>query len=306
MDDEGGFLGIDTSGRQPVVRQPTPSVGHNSKQLELDKIVSEAIRGLKVVEQGEAQTTAGWIIYGKALSKAKAFTSDPDCGVEGKNPNERFGNFVSSKLEGTHPADFSAAIWAAENTDLMHKIMEDHPRIKTVRGAHAKHKANVAAENKEDGEDVETSNPETEKELNSLVEALMLGTVDQEEAKAKIESAKKSVQSAIDQFNELSDEEKISHFGEPDVIDQWSLDNTLEDGFNPRNAAISVLNSLNRLRVYGGKDSIREHIYNALDESSKMKSYEAEALVLLSEVVEELRDDLESIYKTKPNLNAMN
>ena len=40
-------------------------------------------------------------------------------------PNERFGNFVSSKLEGTHPADFSAAIWAAVNTDLMHKIMEE-------------------------------------------------------------------------------------------------------------------------------------------------------------------------------------
>ena len=306
MDDEGGFLGIDTSGRQPVVRLSTPSTGHNSRQLEVDRIVAEAVRGLKVVEEGEAKVIEGWLIYGKSLSKAKAFTSDPDCGVEGNNPNERFGNFVSSKLEGTHPADFSAAIWAAENTDLMYKIMEDHPRIKTVRGAHAKHKAIVAEENREDNEDVETPSPETEKELNSLVEALMLGTVDQEEAKAKIESAKKSVQSAIDQFNELSDDEKISHFGEPDVIDQWSLDNTLEEDFNPRNAAISVLTSLNRLRVHGGKDSIRDHISSALDESTKMKTYEAESLVMLSEVVEEFRDELEYLYKTKPNLNAMN
>ncbi len=306
MDDEGGFLGIDTSGRQPVVRQSTPSVGHNSKQLEIDKIVAEAVRGLNVVEQGEAQTTAGWIIYGKALNEAKEFTFDPDCGVVGKNPNERFGNFVKGKLPETEQKEREAAMWAAENTDLMHNIMEDHPRIKTVRGAHAKHKAIVAAENKEDDEDVETSSPETEKELNSLVEALMLGTVDQEEAKAKIESAKKSVQSAIDQFNELSDDEKISHFGEPDVIDQWSLDNTLEEDFNPRNAAISVLTSLNRLRVYGGKDSIRDHISSALDESTKMKTYEAESLVMLSEVVEEFRDELEYLYKTKPNLNAMN
>ena len=29
-----------------------------------------------------------------------------------------------------------AAMWAAENTDLMYEIMEENPRIKTVRGAH--------------------------------------------------------------------------------------------------------------------------------------------------------------------------
>ena len=302
MDDEGGFLGIDTSGRQPVVRQSTPSVGHNSRQLELDKIVAEAVRGLKVVEGGEAQTVAGWLIYGKALNKGRAMFPEDDKG---------FGLWKQDHLHGQlarvpELKEEQAAMWAADNTELMYKIMEENPRIKTVRGAHAKHKAIVAAENKEDGEDVETSSPETEKELNSLVEALMLGTVDQEEAKAKIESAKKSVQSAIDQFNELSDDEKISHFGEPDVIDQWSLDNTLEEDFNPRNAAISVLTSLNRLRVYGGKDSIRDHISSALDESTKMKTYEAESLVMLSEVVEEFRDELEYLYKTKPNLNAMN
>jgi len=301
MDDEGGFLGIDTSGRQPIVRQSTPSTGHNSRQLELDKIVAEAIRGLRVVEEGEAQTIAGWIIYGKALNVGRE--KFPNGGQGDKD----FGAWiVDRQLVGPTDHDRAAAMWAAGNTDLMYKIMEDHPRIKTVRGAHAKHKAIVAEENREDNEDVETPSPETEKELNSLVEALMLGTVDQEEAKAKIESAKKSVQSAIDQFNELSDDDKISHFGEPDVIDQWSLDNTLEEDFNPRNAAISVLTSLNRLRVHGGKDSIRDHISSALDESTKMKTYEAESLVMLSEVVEEFRDELEYLYKTKPNLNAMN
>lgn len=299
MDDDEDWLGVDLKGRQPVIErvEVERNLGHNSRQLELDEIVADAVRGLKIVEEGEARTVEGWLIYGKALNVGrKKFSGDLE-----------FGQWVSlCQLDTADRHDRSAAMWAAENTDLMYKIMEDNPRIKTVRGAHAKHKAIEADENKEEGDEVETSSPETDKELEIVVEGLKLGTVDQEEARAKIESAKKSVQAAIDQFNDLSDEDKISHFGEPTVIDQWQIDNTLEDDFSPRNAAISVLTSLNRLRVYGGKDSIREYISSALEESSKMKIYEAEALVMLSEVVEDFRDELEYLYKTKPNLNAMN
>lgn len=298
MDDDEDWLGVDLKGRQPVIErvEVERNLGHNSRQLELDEIVADAVRGLKIVSEGEAQTIAGWLIYGKALNRGrKKFSSD-----------ELFGQWVLGNLPITEHKERQAAMWAAENTDLMYKIMEENPRIKTVRGAHAKHKAIEAEENKEEGDEVETSSPETDKELEIVVEGLKLGTVDQEEARAKIESAKKSVQAAIDQFNDLSDEDKISHFGEPTVIDQWQIDNTLEDDFSPRNAAISVLTSLNRLRVYGGKDSIREYISSALEESSKMKIYEAEALVMLSEVVEDFRDELEYLYKTKPNLNAMN
>lgn len=292
---------INLDGHQPVVIQAAPSAGHNSRQLELDKIVAEAVRGLKVVEEGEARVIEGWLIHGEALNVGR------EKFPKGGQGDKDFGAWiVARQLVGPNDHDRAAAMWAAENTDLMYEIMEDNPRIKTVRGAHAKHKSVVSAEKKEDDEGVETSSPETDKELEGVVEDLELGTMDQQEAKAKIESAKKSVQSAIDKFNELSEEDKISHFGEPAVIDQWSLDNTLEPDFNPRNAAISVLSSLNRLRVHGGKDSIREHISSALDESSKMKSYEAEALVLLSEVVAEFRDDLEQLYKITPNLNSMN
>lgn len=157
MNDDGGFLGIDTSGRQPVVRQTAPSVGHNSRQLELDKIVAEALRGLKSVSEGEAQTIAGWLIYGAALNDGrKKFPEDDDYNFgKWKRAN------VYSNLEESftlHPADEAAAMWAAENTDLMYKIMEDHPRIKTVRGAHAKHKDIVAAEDKED--ETEDDTPE--------------------------------------------------------------------------------------------------------------------------------------------------
>ena len=148
MDDDGSFLGIDTSGRQPVVRQAAPSTGHNSRQLELDKIVAEAVRGLKVAEDGEAKTTEGWVIYGEALNVGrKKFDGDLE-----------FGQWVSDRqLDGPTDHERLAAMWAAENTDLMYEIMEDNPRIKTVRGAHAKHKAILAAEEKGDETEDDTS-----------------------------------------------------------------------------------------------------------------------------------------------------
>ena len=51
-----------------------------------------------------------------------------------------FGQWVAERqLAGAGDKQRTAAMWAAENTDLMYEIMEDNPRIKTVRGAHAKH-----------------------------------------------------------------------------------------------------------------------------------------------------------------------
>ena len=142
MDDDGSYLGIDTSGNQPVVRQAAPSTGHNSRQLELDKIVAEAVRGLNTVSEGEAKTIIGWLIYGKALNEGrKLFPSD-----------ELFGQWVLGNLPITEHKERQAAMWAAENTDLMHEIMEDNPRIKTVRGAHAKHKVILADEDNEEDE----------------------------------------------------------------------------------------------------------------------------------------------------------
>tara|TARA_R100000951_G_C2626503_1_gene176180 strand:- start:510 stop:1397 length:888 start_codon:yes stop_codon:yes gene_type:complete len=152
MDDDGSFLGIDTSGRQPVVRQAAPSTGHNSRQLELDKIVAEAVRGLKVVEDGEAKSAEGWIIYGEALNKGRKMFS------RGGQGDKDFGAWVvAHQLDGPSDMERLAAMWAAENTDLMYEIMEDNPRIKTVRGAHAKHKAILADEEKGDETEDDTS-----------------------------------------------------------------------------------------------------------------------------------------------------
>ena len=150
MGDEGKYLNIDTSGRQPVVRQATPSTGHNSRQIELDKIVAEAVRGLRVVEEGEARVIEGWLIYGEALNRGR--------GMFPKGDNKRFSEWAATaNLSVVNDHDRAAAMWAAENTDLMYEMMEENPRIKTVRGAHAKHKAIVAAEEEEEDTEEDAS-----------------------------------------------------------------------------------------------------------------------------------------------------
>ena len=65
--------------------------------------------------------------YGKALNVGREkFSGDLE-----------FGQWVSEcQLDTADRHERLAAMWAADNTDLMHKIMEENPRIKTVRGAH--------------------------------------------------------------------------------------------------------------------------------------------------------------------------
>ena len=75
-------------------------------------IATEAVRGLKVVSGGEAETITGWLIYGAALNEGrKLFPKD-----------ELFGQWIGDRqLGGPHDHDRSAAMWAAENTDLMYE-----------------------------------------------------------------------------------------------------------------------------------------------------------------------------------------
>jgi hypothetical protein len=129
MEDNEGWLGIDFSGVRPVINS---QAGHNQKS-ELDDIVEDALRGLAMVKQGEEQTIAGWIAYGVALNKGRAmFPSD-----------EQFGQWVRvSQLarDGITFDDRAAAMWAAEDPDRLYKILEENPKVTTVRGAHAKWK----------------------------------------------------------------------------------------------------------------------------------------------------------------------
>lgn len=165
MDDEGAFIGVDLSGSQPILIEEPAGLGHNSIQLELDKIAAEAVRGLKVVSAGEAETTTGWLIYGAALNEGR------EKFPKGGQGDKDFGAWiVAQQLDGPNDMERLAAMWAAENTDLMYEIMEDNPRIKTVRGAHAKYKLTLKKEDEDDTEDELPSDgvpPEDDKPWNT-------------------------------------------------------------------------------------------------------------------------------------------
>lgn len=85
-----------------------------------------------MVAEGENRTMKGWLLYGQALLEGrKLFAS-----------NERFGQWlVSSNLDQTiHPGDRQAAMWAAAHPDQYGQMRKAHPRVRTVRGLHAKFK----------------------------------------------------------------------------------------------------------------------------------------------------------------------
>ena len=307
-EDTGKWLGIDTSGRQPVILNDiSPNLGHNSRQLELDRIVADAVRGLKVVSEGEAQTIAGWIIYGKALNEGRKMFP------KGGQGDKDFGAWkVVSQLETPSRDDAAAAMWAADNTDLMYQIMEDNPRIKTVRGAHAKYKKDKAEEEGEN-EDVEEHGdpddvvdeavpPNDGKDLPSDESWNNTSTKGDNES---LSLAKK----LQEEFNKLTEEEKIARLGgvkSLDAADQRQLDETLEDDFNPNNAANSVLISISRIGISGGYDAIEKCIMQELRKSPRMQKYEAAALLNLANVINNNYKEITGMVDSQPALKIVN
>jgi hypothetical protein len=141
---------------------------------------------------------------------------------------------------------------------------------------------------------------ESNADLKEKVESKEIKPVDA----AKI--ANKRAEDAVLEFNSLSNEQKIAHLGIPKIVDQKKLDETLEEDFNPINAATGILISLNRLRIFGGKKEIERNILGVLNNTVRMQSYEAEALILLADIVNENREEIKSMYETKRNLKTIN
>lgn len=101
---------------------------------------------------------------GASLFEGKKFTEDPNCGVEGDNPNQRFNAWVCDNFPNllqtfeTRP-ELAALIWSAEHRDDYWDIKERYPRARTIRGRHAKWKKEQNAKKKpdeepDDGDDV--------------------------------------------------------------------------------------------------------------------------------------------------------
>jgi hypothetical protein len=134
MKDDNEFaarLGLDFSGsRGPttIKEKKQSEIGHNS----MAEIVAKARKGLGMVRDGEEKTIEGWLVYGAALNEGREmFPGDLE-----------YGKWLrSSNLEdGLHPADMSAAMWAAANPQEFSETKKANPRVRTVRGLHAKWK----------------------------------------------------------------------------------------------------------------------------------------------------------------------
>lgn len=126
------------------------------------------------------------------------------------------------------------------------------------------------------------------------------------------EAAKQALsraEEAVLEFNSLSEDEKIERLGGEKKVDaayQRKLDETLGEDFNPNNAATGILILLNRLRLFGGKKEIEHYVLGELHRSARMQKYEAEALLLLADVVNSNYDEIASYTDHKPNLKVVN
>lgn len=90
----------------------------------------EARKGLLMVALGEDRTIDGWLIYGEALNEGRKLFPEGD---------KDFGKRVSHhQLDGVNDMDRLAAMWAAADRDTFEATRKANPRVRTVRGLHAK------------------------------------------------------------------------------------------------------------------------------------------------------------------------
>lgn len=139
-----------------------------------------------------------------------------------------------------------------------------------------------------------------------LRDAVSSGTMKPREAAKKALSRSEE---AVLEFNSLTEEEKIDRLGgvkDVDAAYQRKLDETLGEDFNPNNAATGILISLNRLRLFGGKGEIENSILGELHRSVRMQKYEAEALLMLADIINENYEVIASFVDNRPNLKVVN
>lgn len=273
---------LDLSGSQPVITDPSwEDCVDGFKQADID--MGSAFH-LKLDWMNKAAD-----IYLQDNNKMAGFVGKfaSDCGISkdyGYKIN-RARNLQWTAKNFSHDA-IEALLSAPE--ELREDILSsDEPvKVKEVQQAKKGYKA--------------VQEDESNADLKEKVESKEIKPVDA----AKI--ANKRAEDAVLEFNSLSNEQKIAHLGIPKIVDQKKLDETLEEDFNPINAATGILISLNRLRIFGGKKEIERNILGVLNNTVRMQSYEAEALILLADIVNENREEIKSMYETKRNLKTIN
>lgn len=104
---------------------------------EASRIAGQASQGLLMVALGEDQVIAGWLLYGKALNDGRKLYGGDD---------KQFGKWVLlHQLGGVHDLDRAAAMWAAASEpDFLVVLRRANPKVRTLRGLHAKWKVDTS------------------------------------------------------------------------------------------------------------------------------------------------------------------
>ena len=92
----------------------------------------QARKGLAMVTEGENKTMEGWLLYGAALNEGREmFPGDREFG-------EWKVEALGQLAHAAEPKDEQAAMWAAANPEQFSATKKANPRVRTVRGLHAK------------------------------------------------------------------------------------------------------------------------------------------------------------------------
>lgn len=117
--------------RTPFVKNQENTMENPVVVQHLDVIAAKARKGLRKVAEGEDTTMEGWLIYGAALNE----------GREQFDGDREFGEWVAlCQLDTADRHDRAAAMWAAANPEDFKATKKANPRVRTVRGLHAKWK----------------------------------------------------------------------------------------------------------------------------------------------------------------------
>ena len=102
--------------------------GHNEAAVRLAALAGDAQVALDRVARGEADAIDGWLAYGAALNEGRALFAE----------DRAFGQWIAESLSSNlevHPAEQSAAMWAAANADQLAEA-KAACKARTLRGWH--------------------------------------------------------------------------------------------------------------------------------------------------------------------------
>lgn len=183
-----------------------------------DRLAEKAHEGLRQVALGEDQTIAGWLLYGEALNEGRRlFAGDRE-----------FGKWIvqSQLAKAVLPDDQAAAIWGAEYPEDLEATRKAFPRVRTLRGLHAKFKAPKAQKRK-----LEEPTPDELRVVRKLKAVIAHPSTPE----GQREAAQRKLDNYTERFGKIEPEKaapapaKSASWGEKQTSYDWRMESFLID-----------------------------------------------------------------------------